>query len=238
VQPIGVDLEDGAIVVSGQVNRTIRIGIADDHPVFRFGLKLALERESDFEIGWEVGSASNIDAAMRRAPVDLILMDIYMGPGKDGIAATRDVIERWPGVAVLVISASVDERSVLASTRAGADGFLPKAMPVSEMVKAIRRLAADNSRGRLGINAPVERRVRSGSKPAVSRPKVERRIGGLSPRQRQVLDEVRQGRTNRDIAQHLGVSIATVNKHVHEVLKILKVTNRTQAAAATRVQPD
>lgn len=216
----------------------IRIGIVDDHPVFRFGLKRALEREPDLDISWELSSAHNIDAMMRRTPVHVILMDIYMGSGKDGIASTKDVIERWPGVKVVVISASVDERSVLASTRAGADGFLPKAMPVAEMVKAIRRLAATDTRGRQSVDKPVERRGSSKTKPAPRSLKVERRIGGLSPRQRQVLDELRQGRTNREIAQHFGVSIGTVNKHVHEVLKVLKVRNRTQAAATSRTRSE
>jgi DNA-binding NarL/FixJ family response regulator len=234
----GVGAEEKAIAIAGQELRTIRIGIVDDHPVFRLGLKLALERESDFDITWELGSASYIDAAMRRTPVDVILMDLYMGAGKDGIAATRDVIERWPGVKIVVISASVDERSVLASTQAGADGFLPKAMPVSEMVKSIRRLAGGDARGRHDVNTPIERRGSSRSKSAPSIPKVARRIGGLSPRQRQVLDELRQGRTNREIAEHLGVSIATVNKHVHEVLKVLKVRNRTQAANAASTRSE
>jgi two-component system nitrate/nitrite response regulator NarL len=222
-------------VVAGQELRTVRIGIVDDHPVFRLGLKRALERESDFDITWDLGSASNIDAQMRRAPVDLILMDLYMGNGKDGFAATRDVVERWPGVKIVVISASTDERNALASTRAGADGFLPKAMPVSEMVKSIRRVALADVRGRRTGNTATERRASAKKRSTPPRkPKVASRVGGLSRRQRQVLDELRRGRTNREIAEHMGISIATVNKHVHEVLKILKVRNRTEAAAVAR----
>jgi DNA-binding NarL/FixJ family response regulator len=227
-------VRERAIVAAGQESPTIRIGIVDDHPVFRLGLKRALEREPDLEVTWELSSASNIDAAMRRTPVTLILMDLYMGSGKDGIAATRDVMERWPGVKVVVISASLDERSRLASTRAGADGFLPKAIPVAEMIKFIRRVAGGDPRRRDGANVPVERRGSSKTKSTAGGIKLERRIGGLSPRQRQVLEELRQGRTNRDIAEHLGISIATVNKHVHEVLNVLNVRNRTQAAAAGR----
>jgi DNA-binding NarL/FixJ family response regulator len=186
-------------------------------------LKRALERESDIEIHWDVGSAANLDAVMRRTPVDVILMDIYMGSGKDGIAATREVTERWPEVKVAIISASLDARMGPASTRAGADMFLPKAMPVAEMVTAIRRLASGNSTpGRSGTKAPQLTRAKVG------------RIGGLSPRQRQVLEDLRLGRTNREIAARLGISTGTVNKHVHEVLTVLKVRNRTQAAAVAR----
>src|ERR1700731_466649 len=81
---------EGHIGRAGQRRPAIRIGIVDDHPVFRLGLKRALERESDIDISWEMGSAGNLDAVMRKTPVDVILMDIYMGAGKDGVAATRE----------------------------------------------------------------------------------------------------------------------------------------------------
>jgi DNA-binding NarL/FixJ family response regulator len=191
--------------------------------MFRLGLKRALERESDIEIPWELGSAANLDAEMRKTPVDVILMDVFMGGGRDGIAATRDVTERWPDVKVAVISASLDERIAPATKRAGAHIFLPKAMPVADMVSSIRRLAVSNSAASPG-----------GTRAPARRAGASRRIGGLSPRQRQVLDNLRLGRTNREIAARLGISIATVNKHVHEVLTVLQVHNRTQAAAAAR----
>jgi DNA-binding NarL/FixJ family response regulator len=193
----------------------------DDHPVFRLGLKRALERESDFDITWEMGSTTNLDAVMRKTPVDVILMDVYMGAGKDGVAATREVTENWPDVRVAVISASLDARIAPASKRAGADLFIHKAMPVAEMVSSIRRLAAvPSTRARSSQAQPRRARGATG------------RIGGLSPRERQVLEQVRLGRTNREIAARLDISIGTVNKHVHEVLTVLKVRNRTQAAAA------
>jgi DNA-binding NarL/FixJ family response regulator len=160
---------------------------------------------------------------MTKTPVDVLLMDVYMGSGKDGMAATREVTEKWPEVKVAVISASLDERVAPASKRAGADVFLPKAMPVAEMVSSIRLLAAGNST-----------RAHRGARSARPAPGANGRIGGLSPRQRQVLDHLRLGRTNREIAARLGISIGTVNKHVHEVLTVLKVRNRTQAVAAGR----
>jgi DNA-binding NarL/FixJ family response regulator len=211
----------GHIARASQRRPAIRIGIVDDHPVFRLGLKRALERESDLEIPWELGSAANLDAVMRKSPVDVILMDVYMGSGKDGMAATREVREKWPEVKVAVISASLDVRVAPASKRAGADIFLAKAMPVAEMVKSIRHLAVGNST-----------RSRGGARSARSVDGASRRVGGLSPRERQVLDHLRLGRTNREIATRLNISIGTVNKHVHEVLTVLKVRNRTQAVAA------
>jgi DNA-binding NarL/FixJ family response regulator len=193
----------GHIAGASQRRSAIRVGIVDDHPVFRLGLKRALERESDIDITWEAGSAVNLDAMMKKTPVDVILMDVYLGAGNDGVAATREVTEKWPEVRVAVISASLDIRVGQASKRAGADMFLSKAMPVAEMVSSIRRLAATNSNG-----------TRNRTRPARHSPRVSGRINGLSPRQRQ------------------SISIATVNKHVHEVLTVLKVRNRTQAASA------
>lgn len=213
----------GQIASSGQRRSAIRVGIVDDHPVFRLGLKRALERESDIDITWEAGSAANLDAVMKKTPVDVILMDVYMGAGKDGVAATREVTEKWPEVRVAVISASMDVRVGPASKRAGADMFLSKAMPVAEMVSSIRRLASSNPTGSRNRTRPARRAAGANG-----------RINGLSPRQRQVLEQVRLGRTNREIAARLSIAVGTVNKHVHEVLTVLKVRNRTQAAAAAQ----
>lgn len=214
-------LEGYPITALGRRRPTIRVGIVDDHPIFRLGLKRALESQSDIDIPWEMASATNLDAAMRRSPVDVILMDIFLETGKDGITATREVTAKWPGVKVVVISATLDERNVAASSRAGADGFLPKAMPVADMIDSIRRLA-EGKRTASNFAAVLPR----GAK------RRKDQVDLLSPRQLQVLAELRLGRTNKEIAARLGISIGTVNKHVHSVLTALNVRNRTQAAAS------
>ena len=209
------------------------MGIVDDHPMFRLGLKKALEREPDLTIRWELGSAMNLDSVMRQAPVDVVLMDVYMGPGKDGIAATREIVDRWPDVRVAVISASVDVRSVAASTRAGASAFLPKAMPVSEMVASIRRLASFSGSGAGSPpNRPASRQVAASKSRPSARLHTSAAARGLSHREQEVLEEMRLGRTNKEIAARLGISISTVNKHVHQILAVMKVRNRTEAAAS------
>jgi DNA-binding NarL/FixJ family response regulator len=227
------EIEGKAIGAKARVRQSIAVGIVDDHPVFRMGLAKALEREPDLKVLWELPSASNLDDQLRRTPVDVVLMDLLMGQGKDGIAATKEVVEKWPRVKVVVISASVEESSVLASSRAGADGFLPKDLPVAEMVASIRQLATGSASGRRvtadlleAIDRNPKRRLAKGGRGQMAG------VESLSRRQRQVLDELRQGRTNREIAERLGISTATVNKHVHEVLAALKVRNRTQAVAA------
>ncbi len=229
---VGKQIGGKPIAGKSSGRKSISIGIVDDHPLYRMGLRKALERESGLEVLWDLPSANTIDAQLRRHPVDLVLMDVSMGQGKDGVTATRELTEKWPRVKVVVISASVDEGRVLASSRAGADGFLPKDLPVADMVRSIRRLAGGLVPGRRATGDLLDAMNRD-SKSNVNR-RVRRGAAGvdsLSPRQHQVLDEVRLGRTNREIAEHLGISIATVNKHVHEVLKALKVRNRTQAAA-------
>lgn len=197
----------------------IRVAIIDDHPVFRLGLKRALEREPGLEVIWELESASNLESAMTKAPVDVLLVDVYLGSSKDGITITREILDRWPNVKVAAMSASIDSNVTAASARAGAGAFLAKSMPVAEMVGLIRRLAAateTTARGRSG-------KARSSSSTNAT---------GLSPREMQVLGYLRVGRTNREIASRLGVSVATVNKHVHEILTTLRVRNRTEAVAA------
>ena len=200
----------------------VRIGIVDDHPVFRLGLARALERQSDLEITWELSSAVNLDAVMRKTPVDVLLMDVYLRAGADGIEATRDVRAKWPTVKVAAMSASIDTQVSTASRRAGANVFLSKSMPVSEIVTAIRKLVDVPRKGRSDL-------PKSGSRVVDA---------GLSPRQRQVLEYMRVGRTNKEIAARLNVSVATVNKHVHEVLTALGVRNRTQAAALAHERGD
>jgi two-component system nitrate/nitrite response regulator NarL len=234
---LGKDIWGKAVTGKSSGRKSISIGIVDDHPVYRMGLRQALEREPDLKVLWELPSANNIDAQLRRNPVDVVLMDVSMGQGKDGIWATRELTEKWPRVKVVVISASVDEGRVLASSRAGADGFLTKDLPVSDMVSSIRSLADGVAPGRRAtgdlldaMNRDSRAKVNRGGRRAIAG------VESLSPRQRQVLDELRFGRTNREIAEHLGISIATVNKHVHEVLRALKVRNRTQAAAIAERQ--
>jgi DNA-binding NarL/FixJ family response regulator len=207
----------------GRVRRgPVRIGIVDDHPVFRLGLARALERQPDLEIAWELSSAVNLDAEMQKRPVDVLLMDVYLRAGADGIAATRDVRAKWPEVRVAAMSASVDAQVSIASKRAGASVFLPKALSVSEIVAAIRKLVDVPRKGRSDLMGSSSRVVDA----------------GLSPRQRQVLEYIRVGRTNKEIAARLGVSVATVNKHVHEVLSALGVRTRTQAAALAHEKGD
>jgi len=156
------------------------------------------------------------------SPVDVVLMDLNLGPEEDSLAATRAVIQRYPAVKVVVISASLDSDAAAAAKMAGAIGYLPKDLSVRDTVSAIRGLAAKGV-GEIVFGDFLTRPGASG-KHAMSNL-------GLTRREQEVLVELRRGRTNREIAGKLGVSIATVNKHVQQVLKKLHVRNRGQAVA-------
>lgn len=201
----------------------IRLGIVDDHPVFRLGLIRSFEREKDLAVLWELGSVADLDTMIETCPVDVVLMDLNLGPDQDALAATKTLRERHDEVKVIVISASLDWEAASASRAAGASGYLPKDLAVADMVAAIRGLSSPNF-GRWAFSDMLETRPNGNGAYLSLR-------GRLTRREQQVLAEMRKGRTNKEIAVRLSVSITTVNKHVQQVLKKLHVRSRTQAVA-------
>jgi DNA-binding NarL/FixJ family response regulator len=194
-----------------QNNVLIRIGIIDDHPLFRSGLRRVLERSGDMSVEWELADPAGLEAAFSRNSVDLILMDVEFAHGRNGLEATRTALARWPDLDVIILSGSLDPEMPRLALDCGATGFLAKDTPIPEMIFRIRELAFGGRRRGL---------------------KARRDSLRLSIREHQVLNEIRRGRTNREIAATLGISITTVNKHVQRVLKKLNVRNRAQAAAS------
>jgi DNA-binding NarL/FixJ family response regulator len=180
-------------------------------------------------VAWESGTVVDLLAALEQDPVDVILMDLYLGPDDDSLAATRAVRERFADVRVIVVSASLDWDSVSASRQAGASGYLPKDLAVEDMVAGIRALA-DPNLGRMPISDAVTA-SRSSNGLGMTAQKA------LTRREREVLFEMVRGRSNRDIAAHLGISVTTINKHVHHILTKLKAKTRMQVIARMRGGP-
>ena len=194
-------------------NSPIRVGIVDDHPVFRAGLRHLLDRDPEVSVEWEHPNSIGLAARLEESPVDVVLMDLELGTGPNGLQATREAKARWPNLQVIIVSASLDPESSKAALAAGSSGYLAKDILPAELLASIRALAPGSlvPRGG-GTNAPL----------------------ALSRREQQVLLEIRRGKTNREIAAALGVSRSTVNKHVQKVLQKLRVRNRAQAAAGHR----
>jgi DNA-binding NarL/FixJ family response regulator len=203
----------------------IRLAVVDDHEVFRMGLRSVFERVQGIEVAWDASSAHDAFDLLQRQPVDVILMDMNLGGPVDGLQATRRLVAAQPQLKVILISGLADERRLGAAKEAGASGFLPKELSAEEMVGAIRRMVS---------GAVVGLQTRSGAPARATSPVA----GGapfaafetLSPREVEVLAEMRLARTNREIAERLGVSTTTVNKHVHQILRKLGLRNRAEAA--------
>ena len=205
----------------------LRLGIIDDHPVYRLGLRRALNRQPDLSIVWDLGSASELARMLKQAPVDVVLMDVNLGGGVDGVTATAALKREKHPVKVVLTSALTDQERLTSALAAGAAAYLPKDLTVNELLGALRSVA----RGEKSIAGDLLSRVngvRIGRRRSLQ--DLNHTAQLLSAREAEVLGEVRQGRTNREIAHRLGISPTTVNKHVQQVLKKLKVRNRAQAA--------
>jgi two-component system, NarL family, response regulator len=188
------------------------------------GLIRTFEREGDLTVVWELPGVTDLDSMLKSFPVDVVLMDLGLGADQDALGAIRFVRENYESIKVIVISASLDWEAATAARAAGANGYLPKDLSIADMVETIRGLASPNF-GRYSFSDMLNARP-SGSR----NPPLLLRLG-LTKREREVLAELRRGRTNKEIAVRLGISITTINKHVQQVLKKLQVRTRAQAVA-------
>ncbi|MBL3687422.1 DNA-binding response regulator [Leucobacter zeae] len=211
-----------------------RVLIVDDHGMIREGLRLMLERQGIAV----VGEAADGDAAIRNARSlrpDVVLMDLRM-PGLDGVAATRAIVS--DAVSEVLVLTSFDEDDlVFAAIRAGAAGFLLKTTESGALADAVRRVAAGD-----GVLDPrVTRRALSALAEAPGDPEPPRAPRGLellTVREREVLDELREGRSNTAIALRLGISVPTVKTHVSSILVKLGAESRTQVVAMLGASPE
>lgn len=194
-----------------------RIMIVDDHEVVRMGMRLLFESEDDFVV---VGEASNGAEALAKVAIldpQLILMDVRMEK-LNGIEACREIKSRHPLVHILMITSYTDNEAVLASTVAGASGYLLKHLSRAELLRSVRQVAA----GQTLIDPHV-------SQLAVQ--KLTQTAGNeLTEREREVLTLVARGYTNKQIAEALSVSEKTARNHVSHILEKLGLTRRSEAA--------
>ncbi len=202
-----------------------RVVIADDQPMVRAGLRSLLEGADGIEVVAEAPDGELALAAVRRYRPDVVLMDIRM-PVLDGLAATRRLVADGSSARVLVLTTFDLDEYVFEALRAGAGGFLLKDATAEELIAAVQALATGDA-----VLAPsVTRRVIEafGRVPAPD-PAFERRLGGLSGREQEVLRLLARGLSNAEIAAELFVSDATAKTHVSNVLAKLQLRDRVQA---------
>jgi DNA-binding NarL/FixJ family response regulator len=204
----------------------VRVVLADDHPMFRFGVAAALATAPEVDLVGEAANGRELLAVVASAAPDVVLTDLAM-PGMDGAAATRALLTHHPDLAVLVLTMHADDRSVLRALQAGARGYLLKGAGRDELVRAVLAVAA----GGALYDASVARRLvdafTGARTEAVAFPE-------LTPRERQVLGLLGAGERNSAIARRLGMTDKTVRNHVSAILTKLQVPDRTAAALRAR----
>jgi len=205
----------------------IRVLIADDQELVRYGLRLVLEAEDDVHVvGEAADGASAVEAAIALTP-DVILMDVRM-PGIDGIRATQDLAARLPRTRVLVLTTYDLDEFAFGALQAGAAGFLLKNTRPAELVAAIRTVATGDA-----VVAPrITAKLIEVALPHLAPPNAGAREGALSAlteRERDVFLQVARGLTNSEIAQTLHLSESTVKAHFGRILVKLDLPSRVQA---------
>jgi DNA-binding NarL/FixJ family response regulator len=208
-----------------------RILLVDDHALFRVGMRQILEREDDFEIVAEAeDSRSAFDAAIEHTP-DIVLMDLSL-PAPGGIETTQRVKREVPSAGIIVLAVNEDEDQLFDAIRAGAAAFILKDVGPDDLVTIIRRVGA----GEYLINDKVfakpsvaSRVLKEFRELAVYGQESAPIFAPLSPREVEILDNIAQGMTNKQVAYALSISEQTVKNHMSSILRKLSVNDRTQA---------
>jgi DNA-binding NarL/FixJ family response regulator len=198
----------------------IRIVVADDHPIVRAGIVGLLETAPGIEVVGEAADGAEAVALAASERPDLVLMDLRM-PGVDGASATASIVAAGGGTRVLVLTTYETDDHILAAIEAGASGYLLKAVPQAEILAGIRAVAAGETVLAPSIAAKLVSRVRADAA-SIAPP-------ALSPREREVLVLVAEGRSNPEIAKALYIGEATVKTHLLHAFEKLGVNDRTRA---------
>jgi two-component system response regulator DevR len=199
----------------------LRVLLVDDHEVVRSGIRHMLSAESDIAVVGEAGSAREAISEAERVVPDVVVMDVRLGDG-NGVEATREIRARRPATQVLMLTAHDDDEALFSSIMAGAAGYVLKNVRGSDLIDAIRRVAAGQSLLDPAVTARVLERIRGRERP----PELRR----LSSRERDILGLIAEGCTNREIATRLGLTEPTVKTYVSRLFTKLDIQRRAQAA--------
>ena len=207
---------------------TLRILVAEDHPLFRKGIVSLLSSVPEFEVVGEAASGEEAVARAAQLQPDVALMDLQM-PNMNGIEATRRILQESPNIRVLVVTLFEDEDSVFMALRAGARGYVLKDADEEEMVRAIRAVG----RGEAIFSPAIATRVLAYfAAPEPARP--PQIFPTLTEREREILHLIAQGHPNPSIARQLSLSTKTVGNYVSNIFTKLQVADRAQAIIRAR----
>ncbi len=196
----------------------IRVLVADDHGVVREGIRHVLQGEPGFEVVAEAANGADALALAESLCPDVVLLDISM-PGESGLKLAARIRERLPEVRVLMLSMHDHPEYVLESVRAGAHGYLLKETAATELRRAIR--AVDE--GEAFYSPPVARQLSDAVRGDLARTRQSGELGTLTHREREVLQGIVRGRTNKEIATELGISHRTVETHRESLMRKLRI---------------
>jgi NarL family two-component system response regulator LiaR len=207
--------------------KTIKILIADDHPLMREALRTALMDEPDLQVVGEAKDGNEaLDLAAQLNP-DMVLMDLLM-PGLDGLEAIARLQESHPHIKIMVVTSMENEQKILAAIQAGALGYFPKTAPRPYLLEGIRKVADGIPYLPSGITLKLFKGLRDMKVPLPDRSAVDE---PLTTRQQELLALIGEGRSDREIAETLHLTEATVRSHVHNIIQRLGLENRAQAVA-------
>jgi len=204
------------------VDVTVRVFLLDDHEVVRRGIRDLLEAEDDLEVVGEAGTVEEAVGRILATSPDVCVLDVRL-PDGTGVEVCREVRERRPELACLMLTSFSDDEALLEAVLAGASGYLLKQVRGSDLVDAVRRVAAGESLLDPALTATLLRRIREGTGE-------DERLGALTEQERKVLHLLAEGRTNRQIADELFLAEKTVKNYVSNLLAKLGMSRRTEAA--------
>lgn len=199
-----------------------KIAICDDHPIVRSGIRALLERTPDLRLVLEVESLGALRDSIDATPVELVLLDVDL-PDGSGLDAIESLV---PRAKVLVLSALAEPRAVKKALAKGAVGYVRKDASPDELVRSIRRALT----GQTALSADVAMSLADSMRGDSEATRFREKLASLSSRQREVVELVAEGRSNRDIAKALFLSEGTVKNYVSQILEIVGVSDRTRLA--------
>lgn len=202
-----------------------RIIIVDDHEVVRMGLRTLLDQYPQYNVVAESDNARDAVHQVGQYKPDIVLMDIRL-PGKSGIDACEEIIEKHPAVKVIMLTSYAEDEMLFAAIKAGASGYVLKQINADDLVRSIEAVA----KGEASLDPAVTQRVFQEVRKAVKE-KEASAFNSLSQQEKMVLKLVSEGNTNRGTAQKLFLGEGTVRNYVSSILSKLGVSNRAEAAA-------